>query len=366
MNAIRHLEILTEKIGDLGYGGYLVTDELNVRYLTGIPAPQAPYLLVRPDGKHILYVMIDAVRIATAKVGAVCEAKAADFYTGAGQSTLEAFLSEFVSAKTKRLGFDALSSEAYLRLREKAKETTLVSDMKTMWAMRMIKSDDEIDAIRKAAKIADVGIRTAAETIKPGVMESEVAAEVEHAMRLAGSELGHGIRGHPTGVYSGSRSYMGMFGDSTSRKIGKDEFVIVDLGAKFDGYLADLARTFVAGKPTTQQQRIYDLVSKAWAASFECVKPGASGGSVDAAGRKVFGEDEKYFNHEGGHGVGLGLPEPPALTKNGLDKLTERMAVTVEPGIYFKDIGGVIIEDTVLVVKDGAERLTAPPLPLAG
>jgi Xaa-Pro aminopeptidase len=364
MNTSERLGTLRKKIEHLGYGAYLVTDEMNVKYLTGIPTPQAPFLLVRPDGKHVLYVMNDALRLATEKVGNECDVKAAYFYTGASQSTFELFLSELPRLTVKRLGFDTLSAEAYMKLREKAKETTLVPDRHTMWTMRMIKSGEEIEAIRRAAKIADEGERTAAEIIRPGMREDEVAAEVEHSMRVAGSELGQGIRGHPTAVYSGPRSYMGMFGDNTDRKIGKDEFVIVDVGARVNGYLADLARTYVAGKPTARQEKIYNLVNEAWSAAFACVKPGANGGEVDAAARKVFGGEEKFFNHEGGHGVGLSIPEPPALVKNSTDNLSERMVVTVEPGIYFEDIGGAIIEDTVLVVKDGAERLTAPPMEL--
>jgi Xaa-Pro aminopeptidase len=364
LSAISRLEVLRRKIEGRGYGGYLVTDEIDVRYLTGIPAPQAPYMLVRPDGKHVLYVMTDAVRLATQKVGNACEVKSADFYTGAGHSTFHLFLSELPNMKVRRLGFDTLPAESFTILREKAKDTMVVPDREMMWDMRTIKSDDELGAIRKAAKIADEGQRTAAEVIKPGVREIEVAAEVEYAMRLAGSEQGQGTKGHPINVHSGPRSYMGMFGDASDRKIGESEFVIVDLGARVDGYLADLARTYMAGKPTSRHNKIYDLVSQAWNASFACVKAGATGGEVDGAARKVFGTDEKYFNHEGGHGIGLGMPEPPALVKNGRDILKERMVVTVEPGIYYEDIGGAIIEDTVLVRKEDAERLTVPPLTL--
>jgi len=103
------------------------------------------------------------------------------------------------------------------------------------------------------------------------------------------------------------------------------------------------------------------LVKNAWAASFACVKPGAIAGDVDAAARKVFGEYEKYFDHEVGHGVGLTF-EPPALGKGSTDVLKENMTVTVEPGLYIDGFGGMLVEDTTVIVKDRAERLTAPPL----
>jgi Xaa-Pro aminopeptidase len=348
------IETLRRKIIELGYGAYLVADEMNVRYLTGIPVPQSQLLLVKPDGNHVIYVLSDGLRTAESRVVNQCEIKAADV----GQDSLELLLADLPSSKIRNLGFDSLPAGSYLKLSARLNEVRIVPDAGTMWGMRMIKSNDEIANVRKAAKIADRGQKTASEIIKPGMREHEVAAEVEHTMRVLGSE----DEGHRTVVSSGPRTVFGVVsGFSTDRMIGEGEYVIVDTGATIDGYRTDLGRTYVAGKPTPKQKEIYKLVQNAWHAAFSTVRPGAVCGDVDAAARKVFGLYERFFDHEVGHGLGLSF-EPPALGKNSKDVLKENMIVTVEPGLYIDGFGAVLIEDTNLITKGGAERLTAPPL----
>jgi Xaa-Pro aminopeptidase len=188
--------------------------------------------------------------------------------------------------------------------------------------------------------------------------EYEVAAEVEYAMRMLGSE----DEGHRTVVTSGPRTALGVgSGFTTDREMREGELVIVDTGATVNRYRTDLGRPYVLGKPTGRQKEIYNLVREAWHAAFTCVRPGAIAGDVDAAARRVFGEYEKYFDHEIGHGMGLTF-EPPALGKNSKDMLKENMVVTVEPGLYIDGFGGILVEDTTVVIKDGAQRLSAPPL----
>jgi Xaa-Pro aminopeptidase len=352
--ALLRIETLRKKIVELGYDAYLAADEMDVRYLTGIPVPQSQLLLVKPDGNHIIYVLSDGLRTAESKVTSFCEIKAADV----GQDSLEVLLADLPSSKIRVLGFDSLSAGSYLKLSERFRDVRFVSDAATMWGMRMIKSNDEIANVRKAAMIADRGQKTASEVIRSGMREYEVAAEVEHTMRVLGSE----DEGHRTVVSSGLRTVFGVVsGFSTNRTIGEGEFVIVDTGATIDGYRTDLGRTYVAGKPTPKQQEIYKLVQNAWQAAFSIVRPGAECGDVDAAARKAFGSYEKFFDHEVGHGLGLSF-EPPPLGKNSKEVLKENMVVTVEPGLYIDGFGAVLLEDTTLVSKNGAERLTAPPL----
>jgi len=355
------IESLRKKVEELRYDAYLVTDAMNVRYLTGIPEPQSPYLLIQHDGDHVLYVLSDGLRASELFVGNECEIKASDF--GAVIGTVEApslglLLADLPEMDLGLVGFDTLSAADYLRLTEKTKNTTFISDRGTIWALRMIKSKEEILNIRKAAEIGEEAHKMAAEVIKPGMREYEVAAEVEYAMRSLGSE----DEGHRTVVTSGPRTILGVVGGrTTDRKINKDELVIVDTGATINGYRSDLGRPYVAGKPTSKQKELYTLVRKAWDAAFALVKPGTIAGEVDAAARKAFGEYEKYCIHEVGHGIGL-TSEPPALTKNSNHVLKENMAVNVEPALYIDGFGGFIIEDMTLVGKDGAERLTAIPM----
>ena len=348
------IEALRKKVVEQGYDAYLAADEMDICYLTGIPIPQEQLLLVTPDGDDVLYTLSDGFRTATMTVGNKCEIKAADV----GQSSLSLLLVDLPKLKLQKVAFDQLTALAYLKLTEKAKSMTLIPDRETMWALRMIKSPEEIGYIRKAAKIADEAQKTAAEVIKPGMREYEVAAEVEYTMRKLGSE----DEGHRTLVSSGPRTTLGMgSGFTTNRRIDEGDIVVVDSGATINGYRTDLGRPYVAGKPTQKQKEIYELIQEAWAAAFACVKPGAIAGDVDTAARKVFGELEKYCDHEVGHGIGLTF-EPPAVGKGSKDILKENMAVTVEPGLYIDGFGGMLIEDTTVVIKGGAERLTAPPL----
>lgn len=347
---------LLTKVRDIGYDAYLVTDAANVKYLTGLPNPQSPYLLVRAQAETIICLPSDGYATAKSLISGLCEIKTADV----GQPTFDLLSEELPRMGLKRIGFDTLTADDYLKLVEGTRNTSFVPDRNTMWELRMIKSEEEIVAIRKAAKIADVGQKTAAEVIRPGIREYEVAAEVEYAMRILGSE----DEGHRTVVASGSRTSTGsMGGYTTNREIGKDELVEVDTGATIDGYRTDLGRTYVAGKPTAKQKEIYKLVQKAWRAAFECVKPGALAEEIDAAARRAYGNEyEKYLIFEAGHGIGQTF-EPPLLTKNNKAVLKENMVVTVEPGLSgIPGVGGFLIEDTTLVVKDGAERLTAPAL----
>jgi Xaa-Pro aminopeptidase len=348
------IETLRKKIIELGYDAYLVADEMDVRYMTGIPVPQSQLLLVKSDGNHTIYVLSDGLRTAESKVAGFCEIKAAD----PGKDSLELLLPDLRGSNIRMLGFDSLLAEIYVKLSDRLREVHFVPDAGTIWSMRMIKSNDEIGNVRKAANIANRGQKTASEIIRPGMREYEVAAEVEHTMRVQGSE----DEGHRTVVSSGPRAVFGVAsGYSTDRMIKQGEFVIVDTGATIDGYRTDLGRTYLTAKPTPKQKEIYRLVQNAWEAAFSIIRPGAECGDVDAAARKVFGSYEKFFDHEVGHGLGLSF-EPPALAKNSKEVLKENMVVTVEPGLYIDDFGAVLIEDTNLVTKYGAERLTALPL----
>ena len=352
-----HLESLRKKVEELGYDAYVVADEMNVRYLTNIPMPEAILLLVKRDGDYVLYATSSHSRAAKSNAGNICEIKTAKV----GQPSRDLLLADLTQMNAKQIGFDALSAEAYRGLSEKAKATRFVPDAATMWGLRMIKSEDEIQNVRKSAKIADEGQKAAVRTVRPGMREYEVAAEVEHAMRILGSEN----EGHIYGpmVASGPRTLLGSTsGWVTDRTIGEGELVIVDTGATINGYRTDSARTYVAGKPSMNQKEMYDLVRKAWRAAFSRVRPETITSEVDVAARRVFGEYERYFDHGIGHGVGLSLPEPPRMIKDSREILKENMVVTIEPALYLDGIGGILVEDTVLVVKDGAERLTAPPL----
>jgi len=267
--------------------------------------------------------------------------------------------------KLKSIGFDFLSAYHYLTLRKALRETRLKPLNQLVQEFRMVKDPTELASIKKAAELTDSSVEAALDAIKLGITECEVAAEMEYAMRKSGSE---GIA-FDTIVASGARSAFPhggcstehlLAGGCTDQKIRKGEFIVIDVGARHNNYRADLTRTFIVGKPSTKQKKIYEVVKEAQQKAFETMKAGVRTRDVDAVARKLiekagFG---KYFVHGLGHGVGLEVHEAPTLNSVSKERLKAGNVVTDEPGIYIVNYGGVRIEDTVLVHKDHAEKLT--------
>jgi Xaa-Pro aminopeptidase len=212
--------------------------------------------------------------------------------------------------------------------------------------------------LRKAAQLTSLGMKTAYEVLSPGMKEIEVAAEIEYAMRKHGS---YGTA-FDTAISSGSVSAF-PHGGCSEREIRAGELVVVDFGAVYKFYRSDMTRTLLVGKPSEKQTNLHKIVMKAQEEAFTAIKAKAKASGVDAVARRII-EDAgygEYFVHGLGHGVGLDIHEPPTLNSASKEKLQAGNVVTDEPGIYLPGYGGVRIEDTVLVVKNGAEKLTKGP-----
>ena len=223
-------------------------------------------------------------------------------------------------------------------------------------SLRQIKSAEELACIRKAMAIGDEAFAYILTYIRPGISENDVAAALENVMRAKGSQC----PSFTTIVASGKRGSL-PHGTATEKLINLGEFVTMDYDAVYRGYHSDMTRTICVGSPDEKQRKIYNLVLQGQKLGVSLVKPGASGKSVDAAVRQLFREAgyDKYFGHGLGHSVGLEIHEEPRLSPaSTCEALEENMLVTVEPGIYIPDWGGVRIEDTVAVTPDGCEILT--------
>ena len=223
-----------------------------------------------------------------------------------------------------------------------------------MQNLRMIKSAEELALLRRSAELAMLGMNRAAELIEPGRTELEIAAEVEYAMRRAGSE-GTSFQ---IIVASGGNSWL-PHSTVTRKKLRRGELVVIDLGATFEGYASDMTRTFELSS-TPKQSKILQIVRNAQEAALAKVRDGAEAKAVDAAARTLIARAgyAKFFNHGTGHGVGLEIHEAPSLTPSTMDILRKGMVITVEPGIYTPKVGGARWEDTVLVKSNGYEPLT--------
>lgn len=215
---------------------------------------------------------------------------------------------------------------------------------------RMVKNDEELCKMQKAADISEHTFLHILSYMKAGMTEIQVSLEMERYMRQQGAD---GLA-FETIVASGPRSSL-PHGRPTDRMLSDGDFVTLDFGAKFQGYCSDMSRTMVIGKATEEQKKIYRLVYEAHMAALHAVQPGILGKDLDAVARAVitdagYGE---YFGHGLGHGVGRNVHEGPSCGKTGLVPLKPGHVVTIEPGVYIPNWGGVRIEDMVLVTANG-------------
>jgi Xaa-Pro aminopeptidase len=194
--------------------------------------------------------------------------------------------------------------------------------------------------------------------VRPGVSESDLAAEIEYRMRRRGAEGA----AFETIVASGPRAAW-PHARASSKLLKKSELVIFDLGAILRGYAADMTRTVFLGEASRRVQRLYNAVLEAQQRAVGAALAGKSSQSVDAAARRVLrrGGLAKYFTHSTGHGVGLEVHERPRVARRVTDRLAAGCVITVEPGVYLEGLGGIRIEDTVLVSDKGPEILTPAP-----
>ena len=336
---------------ELRVDGVLVTDPVDVRYLSGFRGDDAT-LVIGADA---------ALLCADSRFWEQVHEEVREFELNKVTST--PLLAHSVAAAAEVLGPDAglgyqaaqLSHAAYRRLRREH-HGRLRDVRQSVTLLRAVKDEDEIAVMRRAGAVTDEGLAAVVSRGLVGRSERDVAWDLQaeyHRLGAEGEAFGaivaagdHGAQAHAL---------------PGERIIRAGELVVIDTGARVGGYCSDITRTYAAGEPDGELRRVYDVVLAAQLAGLAAVRAGAHGrDDVDAAARAVieeagFGE---RFGHGTGHGVGLEVHEAPSLGRTRGDRLEVGMVCTVEPGIYLEGLAGVRIEDTVLVTPDGAERLT--------
>lgn len=340
------LESLRERAAEAGAQAVLLTDPANVRYLS---------LFTSPEDARVLVTAERAVLLTDGRYTA----------QAAEESRLEpditptwmARVAELLGGAALAIEADALTVAAHRDLADALGQEP-VALRGLLRAERAIKRPDEIAALRRAAEITDRAFERALEVLRPGVREIEVALELERAMRLEGADG----KSFEFIVAGGPRSAM-PHGVASQRTLERGDLVTLDFGAVVDGYHADMTRAVALGPVSDELRRMYDAVLEAQRAAVEMVAPGVDGREVDARAREVLAGHglAEAFSHSLGHGVGLEVHEDPRLSSSRSDVLRPGMAVTVEPGVYVPGVGGVRIEDLMLVTDDGAERLSHSP-----
>lgn len=224
--------------------------------------------------------------------------------------------------------------------------------------LRAIKSPYEIDLMQAAINLSEEALKNTIDWVEVGMTEREISNYLADQMTALGTE---GVAFFPL-VLTGDKSAL-PHGNTADRPLGEDDFLLIDFGGKKGGYPADITRTFCFGDPTMEMREIYEAVRHANEAAKAVAKPGMTCHEVDKAARDVianagFGD---YFTHRLGHGLGLEVHELPNIAPNNETVLQEGMVFTIEPGIYLPDVGGVRIEDDVVVTADGVRSLTSFP-----
>lgn len=341
------IEKIVAAFEEQGLDGMLITSPYNRRYASNFTGSSGTVLISREKAVFIT----DFRYVEQAEKQCI----GYEIVQQKGNMT-EEIANKIVELGIKKLGFeqDYVTFSTYEQFKSSFK-TELIPVSGIIEKLRLIKSESEIKILKEAAKIADAAFDHIIKFIQPGISELEVSNELEFFMRKAGATSSS----FDTIVASGARSAL-PHGVATDKIIEKGDFVTLDYGAYYQGYVSDITRTIAVGDPAEQLKEIYNIVYEAQKLGLKGLKPGISGKEADALTRdyiteKGYGE---YFGHSTGHGIGLEVHEGPNLSIRSEYTLEPGMVVTVEPGIYVAGLGGVRIEDDTLITEDGNERLT--------
>jgi Xaa-Pro aminopeptidase len=272
-----------------------------------------------------------------------------------------AFLRSRARRKRIRVAFEAswVNVAEWGRLKEDAgRKITWKATSDLIERIREIKTDEELEIMRRSARLASEVVAEAPDFVRPGVSELEVAAEIDYRLRRKGAS-GSSFE---TIVASGPRSAL-PHARPTEKRLQKNELVVLDLGAILRHYCSDLTRTVYLGRAPARIRRWYKAVEQAQEAARDVLRVGVTAGSVDRAARRLLNQHGlgRYFVHGTGHGLGIEIHEGPRIGRGQKQEICAGNIVTIEPGIYLEGIGGIRVEDEVAIHADRTELLTTAP-----
>jgi Xaa-Pro aminopeptidase len=350
------LDRLRARFDEAKVDALVVTELANVRYLTGftgsagVLAVTAGGALLTTDGRY---------RTQSAQQVAASGATV-DIEIGAATPQREAVKARLAGAGRVGLEADSVTWSASRRWTDLLGGSEMVATSGVVEALREVKDEGEVARMAKAAAIADAALAEVLPLLSgadgTGPTEEAFALALDTAMRRGGAES----TAFETIVAAGENSAKPHH-HPTDRPIRRGDPVVVDFGATFEGYRSDMTRTFcIGGEPTGELARVFDVVRRSQAAGVAVVRPGTGAKEVDDVCRQVITEAgwAEAFEHGTGHGVGLDIHEAPTVSQLGTAILSPGVVVTVEPGVYLPGIGGVRIEDTLVVTEDGSRALT--------
>ncbi|MDD5038029.1 MAG: Xaa-Pro peptidase family protein [Dehalococcoidales bacterium] len=350
LNITKRLQKLHQKLAEKELDGILISQPENRYYLSGFDGSDG-YLLITPQSTILA---TDFRYLEQAKE------QSPQYSIFRITGNIADWLPRLVGdLSLSRLGFEGgnITFVLYRQLSDTLNKAQLHLNLVPVdglaESLRAIKEPEEIELITKAAEITDKAFEHVKDTIHIGMTEKELAWEIEKLLRENGSQsLPFDII-----VASGPNSAL-PHARPSPRRINAGEPVVIDMGARFEGYASDFTRTICLGTPDDTLKKVYDTVLGAQLAALAIMKEGMNGGEVDSLARTVIDEGgySEAFGHGLGHGVGLAIHEQPRLGPNSTELITSGMVFTVEPGIYLAGWGGVRIEDLV-VMEEGKIRV---------
>lgn len=340
-------EGLTARLPEFKADGFLTLALPNIHYLSGFTGSNGALLLTADR-----CLLFTDPRYQTQAPGeSDCEVKIAK---GPLLKEVSSWLKRF-RLKSLAIEQNRISFDDYGHIHTAAPALRLKPVSGLVERLRMVKSEAEIGTIRASVQLNSAALEQALRQFKPAMSELDLAAEIDYRMRMLGADG----TAFDTIVASGPRTAL-PHAHPGAHPIEGNQLLLVDMGARVAGYCSDMTRTHAVGKLTPKTRQMYRAVLESQLAAIEAVKPGASTTSVDRAARQLlrgYGM-EKLFVHSTGHGLGLEIHEAPRVGRKDGTKLEPGMAITIEPGVYLEGVGGIRIEDTVVVTKIGCDILT--------
>jgi Xaa-Pro aminopeptidase len=345
------LRRMKQVLQERGIDGFLVTHLPSVRYLSGfsgsnglcLVGSEASYFLTDFRYEEQSHEEVKGLRIAIAKDSLLKELEKRKLLRG-----------------MRRVGLEGnyLPLSEYQKLKKAHPRLRFVALADVVEGISAVKDEEEIALIKKAVRISDKVFDEVVKSIRPGVRELEISAEISFLHKTHGAERD----AFETIVASGPRGAL-PHGIASVKRIRKGEFVTLDFGCVYHGYCCDITRTVSVGKARRKLREIYQVVSEAQTEAIEAVKPGVSAKSLDAVARRYIARNGfgRFFRHSLGHGIGLQIHEPPRISPQSSYRLRDGNVVTIEPGIYLPGIGGVRIEDDVSIMNGRSVVLNKAP-----
>lgn len=345
------LDRLRRHLLEIGKPVFLVSGRANIRYLTGFTG-SAGWLLVAPDR---------ATLFTDGRYDIQSRQQTSGIEIDISHGNAMPAVVEFVKkGRLRQIAFERnrASYNEFQLLKESLPRRRFVPLDGVVEGFRAVKSEAEIELIRRSVKLNSKAFDNACREAEPDWTEARLAAEIEYQMRLLGAERAS----FETIVAAGPRSAL-PHAQPGGAKLVPNSLIVIDQGAILDGYASDMTRMAAVGRPGKRERDLYRAVLAAQEAAVGAVKAGVKAKSVDAAARRVLRDHklDEVFTHSTGHGVGLEIHEWPRLAPEEDRPLSAGMVVTIEPGAYLEGLGGVRIEDMIVVTRTGCEVLTTTP-----